>query len=312
MRTSKFAAILAFLLSCGLFALDATAHPGAGIVVNEQGEVFFIHTGKGVGKIDAEGKFSYFHKVSGGGHFLAFDAQERFSGQLPRLFEKITPKGVKPALLYASGGAPFVVHSDGNLYYGSGYPGGDDKTPGGLTLTRLARDSKRTLFTPQLKEKLAELGEAINGLAIGPDGGLFVACPSAIVKLNTDGAVTRIVHPLEVDDGEVAFGDESPSPFYHLPYLRGLVIAEDETIYAAVTGKRCVIKVGADDKVETVLKSEKPWSPTGVALQGKNLYALEYSHVDKQDGWFPRVRKQTEDGKVEILVDLYEGEEGEK
>src|SRR5262249_53381432 len=85
-----------------------------------EGEVFFIHTGKGVGKIDADGKLTYIHKVSGGGQFLAWDSEGQFATQFPRLFEKLTLKGEKPTLLYASGGAPLVVNRDGNLYYGSG------------------------------------------------------------------------------------------------------------------------------------------------------------------------------------------------
>src|SRR5262249_22104556 len=126
MARSCIGVILAVLSLSGLFATGATAHPASGIVVNAKGEVFFVHTGKGVGKIDAEGKLTYIHKVSGGGHFLALDAKGKYSTQLPRLFERITPEGVKPALLYVSGGAPLVVNQDGNLYYGSGFREGDD------------------------------------------------------------------------------------------------------------------------------------------------------------------------------------------
>src|SRR5262249_46271369 len=103
MGRSCFAVTLAVLVLCGLFANRAAAHPASGIVANAKGEVCFVHTGKGVGKIDAQGELTYIHKVRGGGHFLAPDAEGRFSTQLPRLFERVTPKGVKPALLYASG-----------------------------------------------------------------------------------------------------------------------------------------------------------------------------------------------------------------
>ena len=304
MGRSWIGAILAVSYLCGLFTGGAFAHPASGIVVNARGEVFFVHTGQGVGKIDAEGKLTYIHKVSGGGHFLALDAKEEFSNQLPRLFEKITPAGVKPAVLYASGGAPFVVNQDGNLYYGSGFPEGDDLTPGGLTLTRLTADKKRTLFAPDLKKTLATMKEAVTGLATGPDGSLFVACPSAILKVKTDGAVTTLVHPVEVKDGEEAFGKEAASPFFHAPYLRGLDVTEEETVYAAVTGRRCVVKISKEGKVETVLKSEKPWSPTGVALRGKDVFVLEYTNTDKATDWVPRVRKLRADGKVAILADL--------
>src|SRR5437763_1020965 len=81
-----------------------------------------------------------------------------------------TLEGAKPTLLFASGGAPLVVNQDGNLYYGSGFPEGDDLTPGFHTVTRMSADGKRTLFAAQLKTKLAELNEGVTGLATGPDG----------------------------------------------------------------------------------------------------------------------------------------------
>jgi len=310
MDRSLIGAALVVAFVCGRFTGEACAHPASGIVVNTDGEVFFVNTGKGVGKIDAEGKLTYIHGLSGGGHFLALDATGAFSAQLSRLFEKITPAGVKPAVLYASGGAPFAVSQDGNLYYGSGFPEGDDLTPGGLTLTRLAPDGKRTLFAPDLKTTLAKMKEAITGLAAGPDGSLFVGCPSAILKVKTDGTVTSLVHPVEVEDGEDVFGKESESPFYHLPYLRGLDVTAEETIYAAVTGRRCVVKISKEGKVRTVLSSEKPWSPTGVAVHGKDVFVLEYTNTDKATGWAPRVRRLGADGRVTVLADL--AREGQK
>src|SRR5262249_44986538 len=154
------------------------------------------------------------------------DAEGRFSTQLPRLFERVTPKGVKPALLYASGGAPLVVNQDGNLYYGSGYPEGDEMAPGGLTLTRLSPEGKQSLFAPDLKATLAKLKEAVTGLAAGSDGTLFVACPDALLKVKTDGTVTTFVHPVEVKDCDDVFGKVrdakegfAESPFFHPPYL---------------------------------------------------------------------------------------------
>jgi hypothetical protein len=293
---------LAVACLCGWFADRAFAHPASGIVVDAKGEVFFIHTGKGVGKIDAKGKLTYVHKVDGGGHFLALDPQGKFSTQFPRLFEKVKLEGGKPTLLYASGGAPLVVNRDGNLYYGSGFPDGDDKAPGGHTLTRLSPDGKRTLFSPDLKKTLAKLNEAVTGLAEGPDGTLFVACPNAILKVKTDGKVTTFAHPVAVKDRGDDLAKGSRARFYHSPYLRGLAVTKEGTVYAAVTGCRCVVKVTAAGKVETVLKAEKPWSPTGVALGGKDVFVLEYSNHEKAKGWRPRVRKLGADGKVTTLA----------
>src|SRR5436305_6803955 len=170
MRRSWVGGVLAVVALPALPAARALAHPASGIVVDAKGEVFFVHTGKGVCKIEAPGKLTYVHKDTGG-HFLALDTEGVFSSAADtRLFRRITPSGVKPALLYASGGAPLVVNRDGNLYYGSGFPGGDDMAPGGHTVTRLAPDGKRALFAPGLKTTLAKLGEAVTGLAAGPDG----------------------------------------------------------------------------------------------------------------------------------------------
>src|SRR5260370_16443392 len=103
-------------------------------------------------------------------------------------------------MLFASGGAPLVVNRDGNLYYGSGFPGGDDTTPGGHTLTRMSPDGKKTLFAPELKATLEKLGEAVTALAAAPEGTLFVPCPRAILKVKMDGTVTTLVHPGLVKD----------------------------------------------------------------------------------------------------------------
>src|SRR5262249_38633038 len=118
-------ALLISYVLCDAFINGAAAHPASGIVANEKGEVFFIYTGRGVCKLDAAGKLTYIHNDTGG-HWLALDAEARFSTQFPRLFRRITADGVKPALLFASGGGPLVVNPDGNLYYGSGFPGADD------------------------------------------------------------------------------------------------------------------------------------------------------------------------------------------
>ena len=56
MFRSWIGVMLAVLSLCGLFAARAIAHPAAGNVVNAKGEVFFIHTGQGVCKIDTDGK----------------------------------------------------------------------------------------------------------------------------------------------------------------------------------------------------------------------------------------------------------------
>src|SRR5947209_11742147 len=100
----------------------------------------------------------------------------------------------------------------------------------------------------------------------------------------------------------------SRTRFFHSPYLRGLAVTEEGTVYAAVTGCRCVVKLTPEGKVETVLIAEKPWAPTGVAVRGKDVFVLEYTNTDQPKGWAPRVRKLGPDGKVAILATVASAE----
>ena len=45
-----------------------------------------------------------------------------------------------------------------------------------------------------------------------------------------------------------------------------------------------------------------PAAPTGVALHGEAIYALEYPSGEKHEDWVPRVRKVDRGGKTTTLV----------
>ena len=69
-----------------------------------------------------------------------------------------------------------------------------------------------------------------------------------------------------------------------------------------------VVRISPDGRVEPVLKAEQPWSPTGVAVQGSDVYVLEYTNANggAGEGWLPRVRKLARDGSVTTLVTISE------
>src|SRR5262249_47504374 len=159
-----------------------------------------------------------------------------------------------------------------------------------LEVKRLSPTGKVTPLAPKLEETAEKLG-GIKGLAMGPDGCLYASCPSAVLKIKPDGEVTTLVHPIVLKDVDKAMQEGTPE--YHKPYLLGLAVDSRGNVYAAANGSRCVVKVTPDGKVAVVLKSEGPWSPTGVAVQGENVYVLEYTNTNKDnpDRWLPRVRK---------------------
>ncbi|MGA3205837.1 MAG: hypothetical protein ABSF12_25365 [Bryobacteraceae bacterium] len=289
--------VLVFVAQCFCFA-----HPGTGIVVDAQGRVYFIYTSHGVMRIEPSGKLINIHEATGG-HWLALDAGGAFSKVTPRLFERITPDGDIPGLIFTSGGAPLVVGLDGDLYYGSNGSREDSFPAGANTVARLSARGRQELFAPALKNKLAELKDGITGLAAGADGSIYAATWNGIVKLNVDGSIAKIIHPVEVKDCDSDPADHNPANASS-PLLRGLGVDSRGNVYVAATSCHRVLKITPDGQVTSILKSERPWSPTGVAVSGEDIYVLEYTNANgpATEGWRPRVRKIARDNTVTTLA----------
>jgi hypothetical protein len=290
--------LLAAVVQSSPTTFTVLAHPSSGIVVDEQGDVFFSDLDRGVLKINARGKVATVFPKEGG-HWLALDASGSFSKvdfekspHWPRWFKRRTPDGVRPALI-SDGGSPLVVAPDGSLYY---VCNDERMIPGGLLIARLTPDGKETLLSPTFRRSSDELG-GIKGLTVGPDGSLYTSYPKAVLKFTLDGKVTTLLNPVVVADCE------RQPPVEDAPFLRGLAVDAHGVVYVAATGCRCVIKIAPDGHVETVLKVEAPWSPTGVALKGGDIFVLEYTVInDETHNYLPRVRKLGHDGNVTTLA----------
>jgi hypothetical protein len=292
--------VLAAVVLTAISVAGARAHPGSGIVVDQQGQVFFVHSGVGVAKIDAAGTLTYIHR-SRGGHWLCLDEKGFFSRTQPKYFRRITADGIKPALVFADGGAPLAVNRYGALYYASGEEG---DRPGGLALTREQPGGGRTRFAPALTKALRRIDDGVTGLAGGPDGSLYVASWTAVFKVKPNGVVVTLAGPIKVKDCDEDKADHKASN--RLPLLRGLAVRSDGTVYAAATSCHCVIKITPGGQVATVLKAKRPWSPTGVAIRGRDVYVLEYTNANgpATEGWRPRVRKLGPDGTCTTLTTI--------
>jgi hypothetical protein len=158
--------ILATAVQLG-FATLGSAHPGSGIVVDSQGNVFVADINRGLVKFSPDGKAGVVLREAG--HWLAVDAGKEFarmdfqkSDHWPRWFKHRNPPGSDLALI-SDGGSPLVVHRDGNLYY---VCNDERMVPGGLQIGRLSRDGKLALVAPSLKTRTDKLG-GIKGLACG-------------------------------------------------------------------------------------------------------------------------------------------------
>src|SRR5438034_4044002 len=256
---------------CVLSPTAATAHPSSGIVVDGRGEVYFTDNSEGADilwKIDVRGQVTAFHK--GGWHWLALDARGRYASANFRSWfdQRIAPNfGRVPladgkAALIQTDGVPFVIDPSGDLYFAKGH----------LEVARLLPDGSLTLIAPGLKATAEKL-EGIKGLAAGQDGSLYASCPSAVLRIKPDGTIAILIHPIRLSGLDTDLPPGTPKD--QLPFLRGLAVDEEGTVYAAATGGRCVVKVTPDGKAESVMKAERPWSPTGVAVHDGEVYVLE-------------------------------------
>jgi hypothetical protein len=216
-----------------------------------------------------------------------------FRSKRTQWLQRIAMPGGASALIQADG-SPIVMGRDSSLYYASAE---QLERAGVEQIARLAADG--TLRTPaaSLPAVAKELG-GIRGLAVGPDGDLYVGYENALQKI-TLGRVTTLAANIALKDcdADVPAGGR-------LPFLRGMAVNSRGVVYAAATGCHCVIRV-TGDRIAMVLKAERPWSPTGVATLGDQVFVLEYTnaHGNAKD-WRPRVRKLQRDGTAATLVTI--------
>jgi sugar lactone lactonase YvrE len=283
---------LAFLFIGG----EVLAHPGSGIVVDRQGNVYFVDTGSGVWKIDRAGKLT---RLSGPAyHWMAIDIDGRLSNAALPYFSTesatVARVGSNPTLLLSSD-FPITVGPDGSLYYP--WASSEDQ----VQIFRLSPSGATTVLKTLPPARSASgMLRWRNGIAASAEGSIYYSEDRAIRKISRDGELTTVINDLSVPDCEPVTGIETELG----PYCRGLDVDSVGTVYVAATGCRAVMKITPDRKVTTVLQAESPWSPTGVAVFGSDLYVLEYTHTagDDRREWIPRVRKVASDGAVVTIA----------
>ena len=278
-------------------ANEVVAHPGSGIVVDRQGNIYFVDTGSGVWKIDRNGKVT---RLSGPAyHWMAIDVDGRLTNATLPYFSSgdatVTRVGVEPTLLLSSD-FPITVGGDGNLYY----PWLRANEP--LKVFRLAPSGTTAVL--QALPTNTEGGQLrwLNGIVAAPDGSIYYTEDRAVRRITPQGKLTTVA-----DNVTLSVCDSIPElEADRRPYLRGLDVDAQGTVYVAATGCGAVLKITTDKKITTVLRTSSPWSPTGVAVFGTDLYVLEYLHTpgDNSRDWLPRVRKLTSDGHVVTVATI--------
>lgn len=293
MRDSRISRwfLLALAASCVL-ATPAGAHPGSGIAVDRQGLIYFVDTGSGVWKLGSRGVLT---RVPGPAfHWMTLDANGRFASvRLPSgPGWEMAQAGASPTLLLSSD-FPIVTGRDGNLYYPSAGPSG------ALQVLRLMPSGQTSILATLPAATARGPLRWLNGLAVGPDGSLYYTEDNAIRRITPQGRISTVTENVTLTGCASIPGAEASQG----PYLRGLGVDARGTIYVAASGCGRVLKVTSQGNVSTVFQTQSPWSPTGVAVFGSDLYVLEYLHTpgDDRRQWLPRIRKISPDGKTTIV-----------
>ncbi|HKS23355.1 MAG TPA: hypothetical protein VJZ76_11185 [Thermoanaerobaculia bacterium] len=271
-------------------AATASAHPGSSIAVSKTGAVYFVDTGAGVFAIDANGRME--KREGPAFHFFAFDPESRFRNTPWPYIPGAEFRAVGGVVL--SSDFPVTVGRDGRFYY----PDGTDRKQ--IRMVGIDPTGARSvLATLPPVHRGSETVTWINGLAAGPDGSLYYTEDQAIRKIDPRGRVTTVAEIVSVPK----CGRIPGLADYTAPYLRGLAVADDGTIYVAASACGALLRVDRAGRVTPVLWTSPPWSPTAVAVHGRDLYVLEYLHTAEENRreWIPRVRKVTSDGKMSIV-----------
>jgi hypothetical protein len=292
MRTSDLRLVVLLIMTI-LAASASHAHPGAAIAVSKDGIVYFVDTGAGVFSIETSGRIV--RREGPAFHWFAFDPNSRFQKTpWPSMPDaEFRSAGVNPTVVLSSD-FPVTIGADGKFYYPDGTNGERVRIvaiePSG------ARSIRATL--PPIR-RAGNTITWLNGLAPGVDGSLYYTEDRAIRKIDRRGKVSPVVVDLVVANCAAVPGIEAEVG----PYLRGLAVASDGSIYVAASGCGAVLRVDTKGQVSTVLRASPPWSPTAIAVAGGDVYVLEYLHTasDNRREWIPRVRKISRAGTVSTL-----------
>lgn len=285
--------LLAMLLVFGA-ALAATAHPGSAIAIGRDGRVYFVDTGAGVFVIGRDGRVSRHEGPAF--HWFALDRTSRLANTRWPSFPgaEIRSVGADPTIVLSSD-FPVAAGRDGHLSFPEHSPQGPRR------IVRVAPSGARSVLAAVPEERKRDGSPGwINGIAPGPGGSLYYTHDRIVRRVSARGVVSTVAANVTVP-ACVAIPGVPPSD---QPYLRGLDVADDGTVFVAAAGCGAVLRISAGGRVTPILRTSTPYSPTAVAISSGEIYVLEYLHTPSDDRreWLPRVRKIGRTGAVVTLA----------
>ena len=312
MRKIIRTAILFFSLFFIGLMTDVLSHPAWGIVVDANGQIYFSDL-ETIYKIDSQGKLSIFRAGVSGRHVhdLSIDAGGNIYGwenvyepqteKHLRAFWKMSPKGEYTEIVSLTENPPLGLSiwrdSGGNTY--SVEPWNNEKKE--TKIIKRTTDGTTSVFAggkygylDGQKEK-AEFN-VITDMAFGKDNTIYLTNDDKVRKIDRFGMVTTIYR------NETTNQNQKNSETFSRLY--GLDVDKENNVLAADFANNRLLKISSDGKISTFLKSEKDWSPIGVATFGDEVYALEVRPYTASIHTGNRVLKISSTGKSTVITNL--------
>ena len=304
-------ATLAFVLAAFGFA---NAHPPTGIVVDGRGRLYFSDL-ETIWKLGPGGRLVVFRAGVAGRHVheLSIDAQgnvygsdisyepstKKYVGSVWKMSSNGTVTWLQEPSDNAKPGMSIWIDGSGNMY-------SIDQNNHTKTRTLLLRRAPDGVVTTHAGgaygyadgQGTAAKFSSVGGMTFGPDGNLYLTDGTALRRVTLDGRVSTVARNLDFT---------TPEDQKQEGGLTGLAADANGNIYVADTGRRRLLKVKPDGKVDVVYRAAAPFFPNGVAVGNDgSIYVLEFGTKPPNINIGPRVRKLSPDGKNVVLVTLGE------
>jgi hypothetical protein len=272
MMRTMLAAILLWLAA----VVPAAAHPGVGIVMDRQGNVFYtdlVH----VWRIAPDGRKSiavrdvHTHELSIDAAGNLFGEDSEFLGGerwRHRIWRRAPDGRVTDVVPWRDGffrEYGFVHDRAGAMYWAT-------CPERRCSIRKRAPDGRTTTVGPGVR-----FNHNINWIAAGPQGSVWVVDGEELRRIDGQGRISTVAR----------VG----------PMMMGLFPDAQGGLYVAVYGNRSIVRVGADGRVATVARTPAPWGPSGVMVAPSgDLWILETSTSNEV-----RVRRIARNGRVTVF-----------
>ncbi len=266
---------IVFLLGCLLSAWVLDAHPGIGIVMDNEGNVFYtdlVH----VWKISPEGEQTiavrnvHTHELYLDANGDLYGEHEWYEGEATDkwgnyvwclskdgAFEKVIPD-VEGFL----DNTTLVRDPDGNTYWAKKSGNGE------ILMKQMPDETNITASSHEFKD--------IRWMHVSKyDNNLYVVDHLTLKKVSPSGVVEIVASELKEDGLRFSRVDDRH-------YVFGVWTDSTSDVYVALYGAGKVIKINSNGEKSTVFESDRGWSPCGgmIAADG-TMWIMEFSRRNK-------------------------------